>query len=142
MSELDAHKREEQLQREEGLRLAAAQHQEEAPHQETPHREAPRQEAARHEEATLPPTLAVRAAALHVEEAPRSVEATVPPVRAPRVDPQEVLRDAGLVMIETDRAKAPEQPKTEEPQQLGRPRRERTNTPAPDDDLKQVETKQ
>jgi hypothetical protein len=85
----------------------------------------------------------VRAAALHVEEAPRSVEATIPPVRAPRVDPQEVLKDAGLVMIETDRSKAaPAQPVAEEPQQLGRPRRERPNTPAQDDDLKQVETKQ
>ena len=43
-------------------------------------------------------------------------------------------------MIETDRARAPTQPVTEEPAQLGRPRRERPRTPAQDDDLQQVET--
>jgi hypothetical protein len=43
-------------------------------------------------------------------------------------------------MIETDRAKAPVQLATEEPVHLGRPRRERPKPP-PDEELKQVETK-
>jgi len=133
LTELEAHKREEQLQREEGLRLAAAQHLEEAP---------------RSPDATIPPTPAVQALAERVEEAPRSPEATIPPKPAPRVepkiDPDEVLRESGLVMIETDRSKAPEQqqPQAEEPQQLGRPRRERPRTQQQEDEeLKQVETK-
>jgi hypothetical protein len=47
-----------------------------------------------------------------------------------------------LVMIETDRAKAPPvPPQPEEPQHLGRPRRERPKTPAPQDgELVQIET--
>jgi ribonuclease E len=137
LSELEAHKREEQLQREEGLRLAAAQHLEEAP---------------RSEEATLPPTPAVQAVVVtqQIQEAPRSPEATIPPTRAqrleaeapPRIDAEAALRDAGLVMVETDRARAPsEQPQAEEPQQLGRPRRERQSSQQEDDELKQVETR-
>jgi len=132
---MEAHKREEQLQREEGLRLAA-QHVDEAP---------------RSPEATIPPTAAVRALALGVEEAPRSPEATIPPRSEPapkpepkpepKIDAQEALRDAGLVMIETDRSRAPEAPPAEEPQQLGRPRRERSRQPAQDEELKQVETR-
>ena len=42
-------------------------------------------------------------------------------------------------MIETDRAKAPPAPVAEEPQQLGRPRRERPKTQEPDE-LVQIET--
>jgi len=90
----------------------------------------------------------VQALAERVEEAPRSPEATIPPKPAPRaepkIDPDEVLRESGLVMIETDRSKAPEQqqPQAEEPQQLGRPRRERPRTQQQqDEELKQVETK-
>jgi ribonuclease E len=132
LTELEAHKREEQLQREEGLRLAAAQHLEDAP---------------RSEETTIPPTPAAQRAAERVEELPRSPDATIPPKPAPkpapvpRVDADEALRDAGLVMIETDRKKAPEQPVAEEPPQLGRPRRERPRTQAQEEELKQVETK-
>jgi ribonuclease E len=134
LTELEAHKREEQLQREEGLRLAAQQ----------------AEEAPRSPDATIPPTPAVQAMAERVEEAPRSPEATIPPKPAPRAEPkpepkidaEEVLRDAGLVMIETDRSKAPEQqPLAEEPQQLGRPRRERARAEPQDEELKQVETK-
>jgi hypothetical protein len=45
-------------------------------------------------------------------------------------------------MVETDRAKAPPvAPAAEEPQNLGRPRRERPKPQAQDDELKQVETK-
>lgn len=82
-----------------------------------------------------------------MEELPRSPDATIPPKPAPkpapvpRVDADEALRDAGLVMIETDRKKAPEQPVAEEPPQLGRPRRERPRTQAQEEELKQVETK-
>lgn len=73
-------------------------------------------------------------------EAPR-VEA--PTVETPRVDPKKLLDDAGLVMVETDRAKAPApQYVSEEPAQLGRPRRERQRPAQPqEDELQQVETK-
>jgi hypothetical protein len=43
-------------------------------------------------------------------------------------------------MIETDRAKAPPQPASEEPQQLGRPRRERPKAAQESEDLVQIET--
>jgi len=59
----------------------------------------------------------------------------------PRIDPKALLESAGLVMIETDRSKAPAPAPTEEPQHLGRPRRERPKPQAQDDELKQVETK-
>jgi hypothetical protein len=59
----------------------------------------------------------------------------------PRVDSRELLESAGLVMIETDRSKAPQQPAAEEPQpHLGRPRRERPKAVAQDEELQQVET--
>ena len=67
-----------------------------------------------------------------------------PSVEAPRVDPKEYLESAGLVMIETDRAKAPAQPQAaEQPEEhLGRPRRERSKPPAQqDDELVQIETR-
>jgi len=66
-----------------------------------------------------------------------------PSVEAPRIDPKEYLESAGLVMIETDRAKAPAQPQAEEqPEHLGRPRRERSKPPAQqDDELVQIETR-
>jgi hypothetical protein len=53
-----------------------------------------------------------------------------------------LLESAGLVMIETDRSKAPAvSVPVEEPLHLGRPRRERPKPQAPDDELQQVETK-
>ena len=52
------------------------------------------------------------------------------------------FQGAGLVMMETDRSKAPEQqPQAEEAQQLGRPRRERQRPQQQEEELKQVETK-
>jgi len=57
------------------------------------------------------------------------------------VDPKELLGDSGLVMVETDRSKAPAQPQAEEPQQLGRPRRERPKAEPQDEPLEQVETR-
>src|SRR5436853_359894 len=67
-----------------------------------------------------------------------------PSVEAPRIDPREYLESAGLVMIETDRAKAPAQPQAEEqPEHLGRPRRERSKPPAQqEDELVLIETRQ
>jgi hypothetical protein len=60
----------------------------------------------------------------------------------PRIEPKKLLEDAGLVMIETDRAKAPSQPAVaEEPLHLGRPRRERPVVQTQEEELKQVETK-
>jgi hypothetical protein len=61
----------------------------------------------------------------------------------PKIDPKVLLESAGLVMIETDRSKAPAVPvPVEEPLHLGRPRRERPKPQAaPDDELQQVETK-
>jgi hypothetical protein len=45
-------------------------------------------------------------------------------------------------MIETDRSKAATiAPAAEEPQQLGRPRRERPKPPPQEEELQQVETK-
>jgi hypothetical protein len=62
-------------------------------------------------------------------------------VEQPRIDPQELLKDAGLVMIETDRAKVSVQPPVvEEAQPAGRPRRDRPKPPPQDDELVQIET--
>jgi hypothetical protein len=91
-----------------------------------------------HSEETLPPA----GQPAKVEEPARFEE----PVRAepakPRIDSKALLESDGLVMVETDRAKAPPvAPAAEEPQNLGRPRRERPKPQAQDDELKQVETK-
>lgn len=62
-------------------------------------------------------------------------------VEEPRIDAQQLLSDSGLVMIETDRAKATVQPQqVDEAQPLGRPRRERAKPPAQDEELVQIET--
>src|SRR5437870_543072 len=81
-------------------------------------------------------------------EEPRPVKSEpapspVPSAEAPRIDPKEYLESAGLVMIETDRAKAPAQPQADEQaEHLGRPRRERQKPPAQqDDELVQIETR-
>jgi ribonuclease E len=76
------------------------------------------------------------------EPAPRMAE----PVRVeppqPRIDPKALLESAGLVMIETDRSKAPPQAQVqEEPPHLGRPRRERPKPVSQEEELKQVETR-
>jgi hypothetical protein len=73
-----------------------------------------------------------------VRSAPARPEPTVP-----KIDPKVLLESAGLVMIETDRSKAPAiTVPVEEPLHLGRPRRERPKPQAaPDDELQQVETK-
>ena len=93
-------------------------------------------------EETLPPPARVEAPEPRFEAAEPRVEAPAPAPRAeaPKVDSRELLESAGLVMIETDRAKAPSQPAEEEPQQrLGRPRRERAKAQDAED-LVQIET--
>ena len=68
------------------------------------------------------------------EEQPRREE--------PRIDAQQLLSDSGLVMVETDRARVQIQPAAaEEPQHLGRPRRERPRRATQDDELVQIETR-
>jgi hypothetical protein len=88
------------------------------PRHEEPRHEEPRHEEPRHEEPR--------------REEPRHEE--------PKIEAKKILEDAGLVMIETDRARAPTQPVAEEQVPLGRPRRERPRTPPQDEDLQQVET--
>jgi hypothetical protein len=115
-----------------------------------------RKELEPHGEETLPPPAAVRVeepapqaeTVRAAEPAPRFEPAPQPAPRAPearveqpKLDPKVLLESAGLVMIETDRSKAPAQPQAEEPQHLGRPRRERPKPQAQDDELKQVETR-
>lgn len=106
-----------------------------------------RKELEVHAEETLPPPAAQR-----FEEAPRAQEAprveeprAEQPARAeppqPKIDPKILLESAGLVMIETDRSKAPPPVQTEEPQHLGRPRRERTKALPQEEELQQVETR-
>ena len=59
----------------------------------------------------------------------------------PKVDSKVLLESSGLVMIETDRSKAQYTPDAEEPQHLGRPRRERAKPPPQEEELQQVETR-
>ena len=103
-------------QRKEALRREEAQQREE------PRREEPKHEEPKHEE-------------------PRAVE-PVPQRQEPKIDSKVLLESSGLVMVETDRSKATQiAPQPEEPQPLGRPRRERPKPPAQDEELQQVETK-
>jgi len=76
-------------------------------------------------------------------EEPQPLESKpAPRVETPRIDPKEYLESAGLVMIETDRVKAPVQPQAEEqPEHLGRARRERPKPQQQDDELVQIETR-
>ena len=95
-----------------------------------------------HSEETLPPAQPKVEEPVRFDEPVRFEE----PVRAepakPKIDSKVLLESDGLVMVETDRAKAPPvAAAAEEPQPLGRPRRERPKPPAQDDELKQVETK-
>ena len=113
------HKTEEALQREEALRRAREAEIEERNAEHQPEVQAAQQQES-HEPQPAP----------RVEYRPQ-----------PRVDPKELLGDSGLVMVETDRSKAAVQPPAEEPQQLGRPRRERPKAEAQDETLEQVETR-
>ena len=95
-------------------------------------------------EETLPPAGAVQPAPRFEEPAPAPrIEEPASRVEReePKIDSKALLESAGLVMIETDRSKAPAQPLTEEQQQLGRPRRERPKPPSQEDELVQIETR-
>jgi hypothetical protein len=108
-----------------------------------------------HAEETLPPPAAPEPQheAPRAEEPMRTMEPeraqepvrASPPERAeapqPKIDSKALLESAGLVMVETDHNKAPAAPAAEEPQHLGRPRRERPKQQTQDDELQQVETK-
>lgn len=105
---------------------------------ETPRTEEPRREDVQPAE---PPAFLVKQEPRREELRPSEpAPAPLPRREEPRINPKELLESAGLVMIETDRSKAPAQPQSEEPAQLGRPRRERPK-PQQDEELKQVETK-
>ena len=95
-----------------------------------------RKEQEPHGEETSPPP-----AALRVEEPAPRFEEPAPHVEQPKIDSKVLLESAGLVMIETDRSKAPAEPQPEEPQHLGRPRRERPKPQPQDEQLEQVETR-
>ena len=73
----------------------------------------------------------------------RCVEEPAPRVEEPppQIDPKALLESDGLVMIETNRAKAPAATVEENPPQLGRPRRERPTPLSPEEELQQVETR-
>lgn len=93
-------------------------------------------------EETLPPPAAVPVEQPVAAPAPAREPIRVEPAPQPKIDPKALLESDGLVMIETDRAKAPAvSAPVEEPQHVGRPRRERPKTQAEDDELKQVETR-
>jgi len=99
--------------------------------------ERPRMEEARQPE---PPAFLVREESRHEPKPERRPEPAPEPA-APRIDAKEVLEQSGLVMIETDRSKAPApQPVAEEQVRLGRPRRERPREQQ-SEELQQVETK-
>ncbi|HEU4353342.1 MAG TPA: Rne/Rng family ribonuclease [Burkholderiales bacterium] len=80
-------------------------------------------------------------AAPRVEEAAPRVEEPTPRIEPPKIDSKALLESDGLVMIETDRSKAPAAPAEEASPQLGRPRRERPKPSPQDEELQQVETR-
>jgi hypothetical protein len=102
--------------------------------------DAPRAEEPRQAE---PPAFLVREEPRREVPSEVAPEAPRAPATEPRVEAKKILEDAGLMMIETDRAKAPAPAAApeQEPSQLGRPRRERPRTGTQDEELQQVETK-
>lgn len=78
-----------------------------------------------------------RREALRREEADREP----PKAEEPKIDSRALIESSGLVMIETDRSKAKYTPQVEEPQHLGRPRRERPKPGPQEEELQQVETR-
>jgi ribonuclease E len=77
-------------------------------------------------------------------EEPRAEAPRIEASRAeePHLDAQQLLSESGLVMVETDRSKAPVvAPAEAEPQHVGRPRRERPKAVPQDDELVQIETR-
>lgn len=98
-------------------------------------REEQRQEALRRQEAA-------REEPRVAEPAPAPRAAPAPQRQEPKIDSRALLESSGLVMVETDRGKAAQiAPAMEEPQRLGRPRRERPKPQPQDEELQQVETR-
>jgi predicted phage gp36 major capsid-like protein len=98
-------------------------------------REDQRREAQRMEEA-------LRAEEARIEQPPPPREEREPVrIEEPKVDSRALLESSGLVMIETDRSKAQYTAPSDEPQPLGRPRRERPGPPVQEEELQQVETR-
>lgn len=110
-----------------------------APSEPSVRQEQPRYEAIREEQRREAQRLeeAMRAEQPRIEE-PRPQE---PRHEEPKIDARELLETSGLVMIETDRSKAQYAPQSEAPQQLGRPRRERSRATPQEEELQQVETR-
>ncbi|HSA91354.1 MAG TPA: hypothetical protein VLF42_15800, partial [Burkholderiales bacterium] len=75
------------------------------------------------------------------ESALRAEAGPAPLMEQPKVDAKELLESDGLVMIETDRSKAPPAAPFEETPHLGRPRRERPKPQPQEEELQQVETR-
>jgi hypothetical protein len=98
-----------------------------------------REQEAQREQPYAPPA----PPAAHEQPRAEAAQREEPPhIEEPRIDAQQLLSDSGLVMIETDRSKAPTAPAAEEPAQaLGRPRRERPKPLSQDDELVQIETR-
>jgi hypothetical protein len=115
-------------QRKEALRREEAQPREEPKHEEPKHEE-PKHEEPKREEPK--------------HEEPRAAAPAPQPQRQePKIDSKVLLESSGLVMVETDRSKAAQvAPQPEEPQRLGRPRRDRGRPLAQDEELQQVETR-
>ena len=133
--ESERHEAVREEQRQEALRRQEAAREElqrEEPKREEPKYEEPKRVEPKREE----PRAAGPA------PAPAPMPAPVPQRREPKIDSGALLESSGLVMVETDRSKAAEvAPPTEEPQHLGRPRRERPKPLPQDEELQQVETR-
>lgn len=98
--------------------------------------EEPKRETARHEE-PKPETERREEPELARREEPEPARR-----EEPKIDPRALLESSGLVMIETDRGKARSIVQVEEePQRLGRPRRERSRPLPQEEELQQVETR-
>jgi hypothetical protein len=113
--------------------------------QEQPRHEAIREEQ-RREAQRLEDLIRAEEAKQEQQPLPLPVEELVrreDPVRReePKIDSKALLESSGLVMIETDRSKAQFSLPSEEPQQLGRPRRERPKPLSQEEELQQVETR-
>ena len=92
--------------------------------------------------ATQPaPAPAPAPVSLEPAPAPRKELRQSEPPAVPKVNPQAILSEAGLQMVETDRSKAKPIVVEPEPVRLGRPRRERPRPSTEEAELMQVETR-
>lgn len=113
--------------------------------QDQPHYESIREEQ-RREAQRLEEVIRAEEAKQEVQPLPLPVQEPArqeEPVRReePKIDSKALLESSGLVMIETDHSKTQFSVPAEEPQQLGRPRRERPKPAPQEEELQQVETR-